>query len=124
MTTVNMTIIKEILENKGYSVFFGPPEKAAENQVSMEVVDMALEIEGTVLYHFHTELSLGISTSAPETLSTKIIKLIKDVEEQLYADSILNRGAFKFTTINFSKPGELYVVSVRCNFFESIMISI
>jgi hypothetical protein len=122
--TVSLTTIKEILENKGYSVLFGPPDKVMENQVSIEVSDLKLEIETPVIYHIHTEAALGIATSKPELLTAKVIKLVKDIEEQLYTDVTLGRGTFKFTSVTFSKPGELYVVTVRCDFFESILISI
>lgn len=121
--TVSMETIKTILEDKGYSVMFGPPDKAIENQVSMEVAGLLLEIETPTVYHLHTAVSLGISTSKPQLLTALIIKLIKDVEEQLYIDSTLNRGTFKFTSINFTKPGELYAVAVVCDFYESILIT-
>lgn len=121
--TVSMTTIKEILENKGYSVMYGPPDKAMENQVSMEISEMILEIETPVIYHLHTVVSLGISTSKPEVMPALIRKLILDIENQLYIDATLNRGTFKFTSITFSKPGELYCVAIHCNFFESIMIT-
>ena len=89
----------------------------------MEILDIVLEIETPTLYHIHTILSLGISTSRPETMVELLKKLILDVENQLFADYINNRGTFKFQAVRISKPGELYIISVQCNFFESIQIT-
>jgi hypothetical protein len=123
-STISMTTIKDILDSKGYKVFFGPPEKAMDGQVHIEIYDMLLEVETPVIYHIHTGVSLGVSTSKPELLTALIVKLILDVENQLYIDETLNRGTFKFTTITFSKPGELYNVAIKCDFFESIQITV
>lgn len=121
--TVNLNTLKTILESKGYSVIFGPPDKATEGQVNIDIDDYQLEIETPTIYHLHTFPALGISTSHPELLTDKIKKLITDVENTLYADGTLNRGSFTFRNIKFSKPGTLYTVSVVCQYRDIILIT-
>lgn len=120
---VSMESIRTILEDKGYSVMFGPPDKAIENQVSMEIADLQLDIETPTLYNLWPAIRLGISTSRPEKLVEMVVKLIKDTEEGIYLNTLQRRGSFKFTTITFTKPGELYVVSVLCIYLEAIQIT-
>ena len=120
---VSMESIRTILEDKGYSVLFGPPDKAIENQVSMEIADLELTIETPTLYNLWPAIRLSISTSQPEKLVEKIVKIITDTEEGVYTNNLQRRGSFKFTRVTFSKPGELYIVSVICVYLESIEIT-
>jgi hypothetical protein len=119
---VGFKTIKDIFDNAGYTVSFGPTEKLAEGEISLRLKDMDIIIEDPYIYHLWLVGSIGFQMMDPDVIPAKVIEIVKLVEEHIFLDLTLNRGNFKFVNAKAKQSGEMYQIELAYMFREMVTI--
>jgi len=116
-----ITAIRTALTSLGYTVHATRQEKIGTNEIVVILDDLSIRIETNAVYRAYVWVLLEWDTMAPDNIPTQIVKLVRDLENEIYIESSEEcKATFKFIQSEINQLGLMYRVSVTIEYVDLI----